>query len=215
MKASAPLVEAAALSPFFDLVRAGEGPSAAGLYADGLGPLISGMRQRLGTGEDRVAASTLHLSLVAKLWSPVLFCALHGVVPDLAGLRFRTDDSGFWLPGADGWANSDPADLVYAQVVAGQLAPLGAAIGREVKIADGLLWGNAGSALIGALRVITGARRDLAAPARSLAERLLSTGLLAGSVEFTGPGLTVRRNSCCLYYRLPNGGLCGDCSLTA
>ncbi|MGH3410268.1 MAG: (2Fe-2S)-binding protein [Streptosporangiaceae bacterium] len=31
----------------------------------------------------------------------------------------------------------------------------------------------------------------------------------------TGEGLGFRRHSCCLYYRLPGGGLCGDCALAA
>ena len=29
----------------------------------------------------------------------------------------------------------------------------------------------------------------------------------------TGDGLSFRRRSCCLYYRLPGGALCGDCGL--
>jgi hypothetical protein len=207
------LVGAAALGPFFDLLTEGAGPPVATLHEDGLGTLISDMRLRLGVAEDRVAAATLHLGLVAKLWSPVLACALHGVVPDLTGLRHRTADGGFWLPRPRGLMTADPAPLVYDQVVTGQLTPLAAAIHREVKIADGLLWGNAASALIGALRVITTTHPALTAPAHDLAERLLSTGALAGTASFTGPGLTIRRNSCCLYYLAPGGGLCGDCAL--
>ena len=105
------------------------------------------------------------------------------------------------------------APLVYEQVVTGRLTPLAEAIRREVKIADGLLRGNAASALIGALVVLTTGCPGLAGPARELAERLLSTGALAGTASFTDPGLAVRRNSCCLYYLAPGGGLCGDCSL--
>lgn len=207
------LVSAAALGPYFDLVTEGTGQPVTELYDRGLATLISDMRARLGAAEDRVAASTLHLGLVARLWSPVLACALQGVVPDLADLRYRIGDGGFWLPEPRGRTTSDPAPLIYEQVVAGHLAPLGEAIRREVKIADGLLWGNAASALIGALIVITGPHPGLAGRARDLAERLLSTGALAGTASFTGPGLAIRRNSCCLYYLAPGAGLCGDCSL--
>jgi iron complex transport system ATP-binding protein len=34
---------------------------------------------------------------------------------------------------------------------------------------------------------------------------------LTGAVDFDETGY--RRNSCCLYYRTPRGGLCGDCAL--
>jgi len=207
------LVSAAAFGPYFDLVTEGAGQPVTELCENGLGRLIFDMRTRLGAVEDRVTASTLHLGLVARLWSPVLACALQGVVPDLTDLRYRTGDGGFWLPDPRGHTTSDPTPLIYEQIVVGRLAPLNDAIRREVKIADGLLWGNAASALIGALVVITSAHPRLAGPARDLAERLLSTGALAGTASFTGPGLVIRRNSCCLYYLAPGGGLCGDCSL--
>jgi|GEM_PF-1837329 hypothetical protein len=42
---------------------------------------------------------------------------------------------------------------------------------------------------------------------------LLGTGRLRGTGQLTGTGLAFRRRSCCLYYRLPGGGLCGDCCL--
>jgi hypothetical protein len=43
----------------------------------------------------------------------------------------------------------------------------------------------------------------------------LADGVLAGSgvVTLTGDRLAFRRRSCCLYYRLPGGGYCGDCPL--
>ncbi|MGI5249917.1 (2Fe-2S)-binding protein [Actinacidiphila glaucinigra] len=36
----------------------------------------------------------------------------------------------------------------------------------------------------------------------------------AGGLRLTGPGAPAYvRRSCCLYYRVPGGGLCGDCAL--
>jgi len=96
-------------------------------------------------------------------------------------------------------------------VVTGHLTPLAA--GLRGQVADGLLRGNAASAMIGSLTVIAAARPGLARAARSIAGQLLATGSLRGTGELTGPGLDFRRNSCCLYYRVPGGGLCGDCSL--
>jgi hypothetical protein len=67
--------------------------------------------------------------------------------------------------------------------------------------------------MIGSLTVIAAARPALAEPARSIAGRLLATGMLRRAGQLTGGGLEFRRNSCCLYYRVPGGSLCGDCSL--
>jgi hypothetical protein len=158
--------------------------------------------QRLGVQEDRVAVSTFQLGYAARLWSPVLACALAGrIVPDLGRLQVGTGlPLRLWLPAAAGWHVPDDgmlADALYQVVVTDHLAPL---------------WGNAASAMIGSVTVLTLARPGLAQPARLVAGHLLATGLLRGTGSFTGPGLEFRRNSCCLYYRVPGGGLCGDCS---
>ena len=78
----------------------------------------------------------------------------------------------------------------------------------------GLLRGNSASALTGALGALVRWQPALAGPARELAVQLLGQADLAGAGELTGGReLSFRRNSCCLYYRLPGGGLCGDCCL--
>ncbi|GAA3997043.1 hypothetical protein GCM10022384_50230 [Streptomyces marokkonensis] len=76
------------------------------------------------------------------------------------------------------------------------------------------MWGNAASALAGAGRELDGwARRhgrgDTAARARSLTAGLLAHPLLTGTGTLTGTAF--RRRSCCLYYRVPGAGVCGDC----
>jgi ferric iron reductase protein FhuF len=105
-------------------------------------------------------------------------------------------------------------------VLDGQLAPLVAAVRAQVAISERLLWGNAASALAGAKRVLGTARPDAAVRAAEVAGRLLGSGRLAGAGELlpASPpdvGWTFRRRSCCLYYRVPGGGLCGDCVLDA
>jgi hypothetical protein len=40
---------------------------------------------------------------------------------------------------------------------------------------------------------------------------LLATSELSGCGDFIGSGFV--RNSCCLMYRIPGAGLCGDCVL--
>jgi iron complex transport system ATP-binding protein len=47
-----------------------------------------------------------------------------------------------------------------------------------------------------------------------LARNLCSDQRLTGAIDFSKDGTNYRRVSCCLYYRTPTGGLCGDCVLT-
>jgi hypothetical protein len=100
---------------------------------------------------------------------------------------------------------------VWRVVVEGNLWPLVAAVRAAVRVAEGLLWGNAASALAGALGVLARARPRHAAAARRLVDELLAAPPLRGTGAFGPQGF--RRRSCCLYYRVPGGGLCGDCAL--
>ncbi|MFJ1754741.1 (2Fe-2S)-binding protein [Kitasatospora sp. NPDC088134] len=207
-----------ALGPYF-AVRTGEPPAGfrplAGLWApDGpLGARIAEVARVLGTDERRVAASTAHLGLAARLWSVALGTAvLTGRVPDLDGARFALPPQGpfdLWLPAEPGPPAS--AAALHTAVVDRLLLPLGAATG----LAPGLLAGNAASALVGTARQL--ARfPGLGAPAAALARDLLSSPALSGAGTVTPPGgpPAFRRTSCCLYYRAPSGGLCGDCVFT-
>ncbi|QKG25920.1 (2Fe-2S)-binding protein [Actinomadura verrucosospora] len=169
--------------------------------------------ERLGTSERRVAASILFQGLASRLWSPVVAAASRGVVPDLSSLHWR------WAPGAPialrlaeprghrAADTAEAADLVHDEIITGQLEPLRETLPAFVRLADGLLWGNAASALAGGLNV---GPRDGARAALVCA--LLARPPLAGAGTF-GPDGFVRRN-CCLYYRVPPGGeMCGDCGL--
>ncbi len=232
------LLAAADIGPFFRLelhereLAPGWQP-ARQLFRSGLGELAASTARQLGTDETRVAASILHLGFAARLWSPVLGCALLAdVIPDLTSLLVSTEPPirlGLVLPagsGAElaypaGWrADSvtepdDPAGSrpqlakLTAEAVSGLLA--GLASGLPVRLAHGLLRGNSASAMAGALGELTRARPDLTASAAALAAALLRTSSLAGGGGLTGPGLVFRRRSCCLYYRVADGGLCGDC----
>jgi ferric iron reductase protein FhuF len=224
------LADTAAVGPFFVLATGAQcraWPLAAQQYLAGLGDAVTAAGQRLGTSQERVAASIMQLGYAARLWSPVLGCALlHGIVPDLADLRVEFGPPvRLGVPEPTGWQvtpaggqEAEPAlgaartaALSYHAVVEQHLEPL--ARGIPVKIAKGLLLGNAASALTGALGELARARPGLGPAARALAAELLDTGLLRGSGDLTGSGLEFLRRSCCLYYRVPGGGLCGDCPL--
>ncbi|MFE0798726.1 (2Fe-2S)-binding protein [Streptomyces sp. NPDC058812] len=168
--------------------------------------------------EIRVAASVAHQGLAARLWSVTLGCAvLYGGVPDLAPRLLRWDPGAtapddLWLPGVEPLAGD--AGTIAEVVLDGHLVPLTAALHARYRVATGLLWGNAASALAGAARELDRwsrrhGRADDAAHARSLTAALMAHPLLAGTGTLTGNGF--RRRSCCLYYRVPGAGVCGDC----
>ncbi|MGI8331136.1 (2Fe-2S)-binding protein [Actinomadura scrupuli] len=154
-----------------------------------LARLIAAYARRLGGVEDRVAASILFQALASRLWSPVVACAAgYGVVPDLAGLHWRWAPGApiaLWLADPGGENTAEPA-AVHAAVVDGGLRPLRETFGAVVKLADGLLWGNAASALVGTLRAGS-LRPELAVPVTGLVRALLTMEPLAGTGTFTNP----------------------------
>ncbi|MFI2209115.1 IucA/IucC family C-terminal-domain containing protein [Streptomyces sp. NPDC020141] len=214
---------------FFALRTSGDAPGGgadgvplAEVYAGDTGPLtrrVDLVAARHTPPERRVAASIAQLGLAARLWSVALgAAALHGRLPDLDPARLRWSPEGttpddLWLDLADGPRTLPAtAEALRAQVQDAHLAPLAEALRRDTPVSRRLLWGNAGSALASAVRQIdawsrdTG-RGDVAERAAALAALLFRHPDLSGTVH--GPGM--RRNSCCLYYRAPRGGLCGDC----
>jgi hypothetical protein len=211
------LADAETLGEYFRVATgpgAGQWRPAADAGLGRLPDLIGYTAGQLGTGQDRVAVSIAQLGYAARLWSPSLACALrHGIVPDLSDLQISIElPVRLRLPRPAGWQLAEPGLLawsVYRSVVDGHLGPLAARL--EARVASGLLYGNAASAMIGALAVIADASPELAGSARTLAELLLGTGRLRGTGSLTGQGLDFRRHSCCLYYRLPSSAICADC----
>lgn len=190
------------------------------LHAGDIAPLtarVDRVAARLRTPERRVAASIAHLGLAARLWSTALGpAALHGEFPDPAAGALYWDpelsspDDLCWtragsLPGT--------VDSIREAVQFGHLVPLAEALRGDVRISRRLLWGNAGSALAGALREIHRWARERDRPEVADRATALTTGLLDHpDLSGTVRGAALRRTSCCLYYRCPGGGLCGDCA---
>ncbi|GAA2063658.1 hypothetical protein GCM10009801_07690 [Streptomyces albiaxialis] len=223
----AALREAARHGPFFALSVGRVGREGAPVSSPGwrplarsgpdvLRPVIRSYAAKLRTDEPRVAASILFQALAARLWTPVLATATgpQRVVPDLAELRWRyaeEDGISLWLPEplpyVRGSGPAGPVAALHDTVVDALLRPLAGAFTATVKIAEPLLWGNAASALAGAVH--TSPRRERTA---TLVRAVHALEPLRDSGEFT-PGGYLRR-SCCLYYRVPPGGAkCGDCAL--
>ncbi|MCW1098373.1 (2Fe-2S)-binding protein [Streptomyces sp. RS2] len=186
--------------------------------ADPLGRRVRKVAAAVGAPETRVAASVAQQGLAARLWSVTLACAArYGHVPDLDPRLLHWDPEAtapddLWLTEVRGLPAD--TDTVADVVLTTHLAPLTEAVHARYGVARGLLRGNAASALTGAgCELDRWARRqgraDTAARARSLTAGLLAHPLLAGTGTLTGTSF--RRRSCCLYYRVPGGGVCGDC----
>ncbi|MFF3534361.1 (2Fe-2S)-binding protein [Streptomyces sp. NPDC002466] len=218
---------AAPMGGFF-VLRTGAPPDGAPrplaeLYAGESAPLtdrIDTVAARLRTSERRVAASIAHLGLASRLWSVALgSAALTGVFPALTPglLRWapeRTAPDDLWLE--DTVPLPGTARRIREEVQYGHLVPLAEAIHRDGPLSERLLWGNAGSALAGSLRQLvtwarTHRRPDVGARARALTAELFDHPDLRDTGAPHDPAF--RRRSCCLYYRVPGGGLCGDCVL--
>lgn len=180
-----------------------------------LAGLVERVRIRLGVEDVRVTASALVQGHAARLWSLSLGALVRDRrLPDLNSdvVLWRDQDGRvrLHLKRAAGWASERLEDVLAGTVIAGHLAPMITAAHRLGPLSDRLLCGNAASALLGATRALDGAPTG---PARLVANRLLTQGPLRNTVE-EYPGGGHRRCSCCLFYRVTGGGLCGDCAPT-
>jgi ferric iron reductase protein FhuF len=175
----------------------------------------------------RVAASVSFQGLAALVVSaPFAAAVLHGVLPEMApeALYWRATESGPWpmwcpTPGAIPVADeATAAASLAAALLDVHLEPLVSAVRVQVPIAERVLWGNAASAVASAKRLVVAQRPRSAERAAVVAQRLLDVGRFAGTGDLLPPVepdrlWSFRRRSCCLFYRVPGGGLCGDCVL--
>jgi hypothetical protein len=170
--------------------------------------------------EPRVAASAVHLGLVARLVAPALGAAV---------LRRPVDmrPGGLWWQDATGGpaplSVPGPATDGGLEGTAGErdrllmddlIGPVTAAVAVLVPVSARVLWGNVASAVNAAAVQVARRRPDLAAGAWRAAGHLLASPALRGERHLPGPAF--RRSSCCLFYRLARGNpaaVCGDCVL--
>ena len=225
------LAVAGVLGPFFRVdARSGrEWTSWAALSADAevLGRRAAEVGAVLAAGpgspapDPAVVASLTHLGLVARLVSPLLGAAmLGGVLPvtPVEHVHVRLVGANplpLALFPTSAAAADDPADFAAAferlWLIPG-VEPFTLAVCASTPISRQVLDGNVASAIAGALRMAATARPELSSRADTVLDELLSSGTLAGAGRRRDDGSFVRR-SCCLFYRLPGAGTCGDCVL--
>ncbi|HLU55113.1 MAG TPA: (2Fe-2S)-binding protein [Pseudonocardia sp.] len=208
------LADVAGLGPFFAL-RAGRGEHRL-TDPEPVQERIAHVARALGCAE-RVAASLAFQGFAAQLVSaPYAAAVLHGEVPAPTPATLwwsRTGDGG-WAPSTD--AGSTAAADALPALLEDLLGPLADEVRARVPVAARLLWGNAASTVAAAKRLLVVRRPEVAARAAEVAEAVLAHGAFAGAGELLAPRdpdlvWTFRRRTCCLYYRVPGGGLCDDC----
>jgi hypothetical protein len=178
--------------------------------------------------ESRTLASILHLGAAAALCSPLLaIAALYGYVPALkpANLDLGYPERGPLRVSLSALPTAPPAPALLPELAAqfvtialdGLLAPFTAALTALEPVPEQTLAGNAFSALAAAARLIE--PPDAGRRARALADLVASRSPLlkdAGDLHWQQPGGGhdyFRRRNCCLFYRIPGAGTCGDCIL--
>jgi hypothetical protein len=195
--------------------------------------LAVGARVAPAEVEQRAAASVVFLGLASRLISPSLGAAVvGGVVPGLAlaDLWWRPVAGGP-LPLAARLSSGAPvgdlgsrqqragaARLLSEGCVQGLAGPVAAAFEAAFRLSPQVLWGNVASALAGAAGLLAETFPERAEAAGQLTAEILGQGPLRGTGDLVQPDagrprrFLVRR-SCCLFYRIPGGGTCGDCVL--
>lgn len=156
--------------------------------------------------EPRVAASTEHLGLAARLVSAHICARALGLSVDLTASEI--------------WWQQEPGTLLQLSVARtaaprnplrdGAIEQLTATVQQLYGVSPHVLWGNVGSAANSTVTLLRASRPDLVAAARGAADELLQDPRVDGGTLRAGPGF--RRRSCCLIYRA-GVGMCGDCVL--
>jgi hypothetical protein len=203
--------------PYFTF-DAGAEPAGRGL-ADAAGSLVDATAATLGTDDRRVAGSIAFQGLAARLWSLTAGAAVvAGLVPDVPMDAVRltaVDPVTPYLVTPATWPTLDAtAESLVDVTLARHLEPLAHTVADAAGTPHRILISDAASALVGTFRVLA-ADDTLADRVRTLAAAIFARPELTGTgtLDVTGRLPAFRRTDCCLYYRVPGGGLCGDCVL--
>lgn len=181
--------------------------------------IATSVRVRPHDIEARVAASSFHLGVAARLLSPMVAGALcHQAIPVLTAdnLFFTAQNHApvFSVAEVDIRAARDTASAAHAisASLADLFAPLQVALRQVAALSPVVSTGNVVSAANGAVTVLAMTYPHLERAGRALVGALLAEAPLSGAGRIDRGVFT--RRSCCLFYKVPGAGLCGDCVIT-
>lgn len=169
--------------------------------------------------EHRVAASSFHLAVAARLMSPIIAAALrHHVIPLLTAdnVHFSTQNHTpvFCVADVDLHAvhDLDAAAREISALLPDLFEPLNRTLHRMATLSPQISTGNVVSAANGAVTVLAMTHPHIEPAGRALVGALLAGSPLADAGRMEREIFT--RRSCCLFYKVPGAGLCGDCVIT-
>lgn len=201
----------------------------AGCLSERVNTACEYLSSRTNTEVDlRASASISSLGFMSRLVSPALATAcLAGVIPRLDPRQM------YWRPALGGpvriaIATATGTTVETATEAAAQLEhdvllpcvePVLAAYSREFKLSKRVLRGNVASALAGAAGMLVRAGTALNLDPVEVVRSMLALPSLTDTGHYERPfddradRFFVRHN-CCMFYRVPGGGTCGECVLT-
>lgn len=185
----------------------------------------------------QVAVSATQVGLASRLWSVVLATTVvHGWLPGLTSpnllaspehrgpvpLGIADTRAGYAVP-----TLPESVTTIDEVLVHGSLAELEAACAQVGRTPRAVLASNSASALVGGARVLASRLPEHGEAAWALVRALLTgTGLARGGRvverrdlsegvggEMAGADEAFLRSGCCVFYRIPEHGLCPDCVL--
>lgn len=140
------------------------------------------------------------MGLASRWWSAVLVPAVtYGIAPEASSLMARHVDGALEL----GVRSLTPMRADPARVRDSTVQVLGPVI-EHLRVSSRMLWANVAASLHAVPRV------HALPPATAWCSHLLAEDPLAGHLK-VGGGQARRRATCCLFYRVPGAGVCGDC----
>ncbi len=179
---------------------------------------------------ERELASITFLGLASRLLSPLLAAAAAAEtlpVPDRDRMWWQPVPGGpvpiayrgLRATGTDGHDAAVVAQALTGTAIRGLVEPILEVFRRRFALSPQVLWGNVSSALGGAAGMIADHTPAHAARAAAIVEQALALAPRRDTAALVQPDPQrerwfLVRNNCCLYYRIPGAGTCGDCVLT-
>jgi hypothetical protein len=169
----------------------------------------------------RVVASVTFLGWAARIVSPLLAVVVTG-----GHLPAPRPDEIWWQPSPGGplpvayeKKQEMKAEALAEVAIGGLLMPVLDTFEKRFALSRKVLLGNVASALGGAAGMIADQAPERAERAAGVVDAMLKLAPLTGTGTLVRPfddreRRFLIRHNCCLYYRIPGGGTCGDCVLT-
>ncbi|OHU28623.1 (2Fe-2S)-binding protein [Mycobacteroides chelonae] len=160
--------------------------------------------------DPRVAGSVAHLGLVARILAPTVAAAACDEP------RISQQPHELWWQ--DELGGPFPLSVVMrmgedSAITGSVVESITEGVMEHAGVSDRVLWGNVGSAVNSAARLIASSRPELTDAAREVADSYLRDPRIDDGTQRARPDF--RRRSCCLIYQLTDdrSAVCGDCVL--